>query len=254
MVQWFGGIMKVAIVLLTWQRLSRLQFSLKSLARQGYKDFDVVISNANLTIHAMRIIDKYAKIYNMQGLRVTVRHDGNKEFAFRRFYVGKDLYDQGYEVVMFLDDDVSIPNNYVENCLKQFEPKTYQSGFAWIFYNRGRNYYKFRKRVFSNDYGVHYAGTGFSMIDASIFADENLIKDAPKESKKIEDLWLSYYVFQKEGWKVKYMDTPGVMLSGGDGVALYRNVQRDSYDKADLLRDLVSKGWQIPATLPDELV
>ena len=253
MVQWFGRIMKVAVVLLTWQRLSRLQFSLKSLARQSYKDFDVVVSNANMTSHAMRIIDKYAKIYNMQGLRVTVRHDGNKEYAFRRFNVGKDLYEQGYDVVLFLDDDVSIPNDYIKNCLDQYEPKTYQSGFTWIFYNRGKNYYKFRKRVFSNEYDIHYAGTGFSMIDASIFADRDLIAKAPQNSKKIEDLWLSYYVFQKDGWGLKYMDTPGVTLSGGDGVALYKSVQRDSYNKADLLKDLVAMGWKIPATLPDEL-
>ena len=245
--------MKVAVVLLTWQRLSRLQFSLKSLARQGYKDFDVVISNANLTSHAMRVIDKYAKIYNMQGLRVTVRHDGNKEFAFRRFYVGKDLYDQGYEVVMFLDDDVSVPNNYIENCLKQYKPKTYQSGFTWVLYNRGRNYYKFRKRVYSNDYPIQYAGTGFCMIDASIFADEDLVKKAPKAAIKIEDIWLSYYVSKKPGWKIKHMHSPDVSLSGSDSVALWRQVQKDEVDKADFVRQLVQMGWKIPARLPAEL-
>lgn len=246
--------MKVAVVLLTWQRLSRLQFALKSLSRQSYKDFDVIISNANLTNHAMRIVDKYAKIYKMQGLNVVVRHDGNKQYAFRRFDVGKDLYDEGYEVILFIDDDVSVPKTYIEGCLKQYEPKTYQSGFTWIFYNRGKNYYKFRKRVYSNEYDIHYGGTGLSMIDASIFADKNLRAKAPEGSLKIEDLWLSYYVYQKRGWSVKYMDCPGVSLGGADSVALWRSVAKDSYDKADLLRELVAMGWKIPARLPDELV
>jgi len=245
--------MKVAVVLLTWQRLSGLQFSLKSLARQSYKDFDVVISNANLTSHAMRIIDKYSKIYNMQGLTVHVRHDGNKKYAFRRFDVGKDLYDQGYDVILFLDDDVSIPANYFENCLKQYEPKTYQSGFTWTIYNRGRNYYKFRKRVFSNEFDIHYAGTGFSMIDASIFKDEALINNAPEGSLKIEDLWLSYYVYHKRGWSIRYMELEGVTLGGADSVALYRSVQRSEMNKAEFLRTLVKMGWKIPATLPDGL-
>jgi hypothetical protein len=245
--------MKIAVVLLTWQRLSRLQFSLKALARQGYKDFDVVISNANLSPKAVSIIDKYAKIYNVQGLRITVRHDGNHDYAFRRFYIGRDLYYQNYEVVMFLDDDVYVPNNYIENCISQYEPMTYKSGFVWLLYGKGRDYYKFRKRVYSNDYPIQYAGTGFSMIDASIFADEGLINNAPDMAIKIEDLWLSYYVSMKPGWQVKYMETPGVSLGGSDSVALWRRVQRDDYNKADFLRLLVSMGWQIPLTLPDEL-
>ena len=245
--------MKVAVVLLTWQRLSRLQFSLKSLSRQSHKDFDVIISNANMTSHAMRVIEKYAKIYRMQGLSIAVRHDGNKEYAFRRFYVGKDLYDQGYDVVMFLDDDVSVPNTYIENCLKQYEPKTYQSGFTWLLYNRGKNYYKFRKRVYSNKNTIHYAGTGFSMIDASIFGDRDLIEKAPPAAIKIEDLWLSYYVSLKRGWSIRYMEAPGVSLGGSDSVALWRSVQRDDVDKADFLKQLIEMGWKIPATLPDEL-
>jgi glycosyltransferase involved in cell wall biosynthesis len=245
--------MKVAVVLLTWKRLSLLQATLNSFARQTNKEFTLVISNANLTKQAIAIIEKYAKIYKHKGLRVIVRHDGNKKYAFRRFDVGKDLYEDGYEVVLFVDDDVMIPKNYVEQCLSYYEPKTYQSGFTWIFYNRGRNYYKFRKRVFTNDVDIHYAGTGFSMIDSSIFKDKELITKAPEGSEKIEDVWLSYYVYHKKGWRIKYMDLSNVSLGGADSVALFRDVQKAKVDKAALLRTLVKMGWRIPATLPDEL-
>ena len=91
------------------------------------------------------------------------------------------------------------------------------------------------------------------MIDASIFADEDLIATAPEAAIKIEDLWLSYYVSKKRGWKVKHMHTPDVMLGGSDSVALWKTVQKDNVDKADFLRQLVAMGWKIPATLPDEL-
>ncbi len=245
--------MKIAVVLLTWKRLSRLQFSLKALAKQNHQDFDVIISNANLTGHGMSIVEKYAEIYRLRGLNIFVRHDGNEQYAFRRFDVGRELYEKGYDVVFFLDDDVSISPNYIRKCLKQYEPKTYQSGFTWIFYNRGKNYYKFRKKVFSNDHKIHYAGTGISMIDASIFADKDLKDKAPPGSLMVEDLWLSFYVDQKEGWSMRYMECDGVVLGGSDSVALYKAVAKKSYNKADLLRDLVKMGWKIPATLPDGL-
>jgi glycosyltransferase involved in cell wall biosynthesis len=245
--------MKVAVVLLTWKRLSAFQTTLKSFAKQTNKDFTLVISNANLTKQGIAVINKYSNIYDHKGLEVIVRHDGNEDYAFRRFYVGRDLYNLGFDVVLFVDDDVKIPNNYVEQCLSSYEPKTYKSGFAWIFYNRGRNYYKFRKRVFNNDHGVHYAGTGFCMIDASIFKDKALIEDAPEGSKKIEDLWLSFYVSQKRGWRVMYMETENVVLGGADSFALYKEVQKEKTDKASFLRTLVSMGWEIPAELPKEL-
>jgi hypothetical protein len=245
--------MKTAVVLLTWQRIVNLQSILRSLYRQSFKDFTVVISNGNLSPRAKMMIDKYANTYTRRGMDIVVRHDGNEVFAFRRFYVGKDLYEQGYDVVMFIDDDVTIPDHYIQNCLNHYQPKTYQSGFTWIFYKNGENYYKFRKRVYSNDYDIHYAGTGMSMMDASIFKDDELINNAPPGSQKIEDLWLSYYVYQKDGWKMLYMNTDGVILGGADSVALYKQVQKEDINKADLLKTLVDMGWRIPSTLPDEL-
>ncbi len=245
--------MKVAVVLLTWKRMSRFQTTLKSFTRQSYKDFTVVVSNANLSRASLYNIDKYTNIYRRRGLDIQVRHDGNEIYSFRRFVVGRDLCDQGYDVVLFIDDDVSFPDTYIQKCLEQYEPKTYKSGFTWIFYNRGRNYYKFRKRVFTNDYGVHYAGTGFCMIDASIFKDKDLIDSAPEGSIKIEDLWLSFYVSQKRGWRVMYMETENVVLGGADSFALYREVQREKTDKASFLRTLVTMGWKIPAELPKQI-
>ncbi len=245
--------MKVAIVVLTWKRLQKLQEIFKAFSKQTNKNFDLVVSNGNLSKDAINLIEKYAIIYNKFGLNINVRHDGNEFFAFRRFFVGRDLAEQGYDVIMFVDDDVLVPKDYVENCLKQYEPKTYQSGFTWLFFNRGKDYYKFRKRVYSNKYEIHYAGTGFCMIDASIFKDKDLINKAPPGSYKIEDLWLSYYVASKKGWSLRYMDTPGVLMNGSDSVALFKQVKKDEINKAGFLRTLVQMGWKIPATLPDGL-
>jgi glycosyltransferase involved in cell wall biosynthesis len=245
---------KVAVVLLTWQRIVTLRPTLKRLFRQTYTNFDIIISNSNPKDSAKAAVNEVASFYNQRGRTVIVRHDSNDLYAFRRFQIGKDLYDDGYEIVLFIDDDIRFPDSYIEKCLSQYEPKTYKSGFTWILYKKGINYYKFRKRVYSNEEDIHYAGTGISMIDASIFADKNLIDSAPKEAYTIEDVWLSYFVIHKEGWSIKYMETPNVIIGGADAVALYKVVQRDTVDKADFLRILVDRGWEIPEELPPTLV
>lgn len=237
--------MKVAIVLLTWQRVSNLKLTLSQLLNQDYKDFDVYVSNANLRTNAISGIEKHVNYYRDKGLRITLSHDGNDTYAFRRFFVGKKLAEDGYEVVMFIDDDVTFPGTYVSKCLSQYEPKSYKSGFAWVLHHKGSSYYKHRTRKWDNKEQVHYCGTGFSMIDASIFLDPGLLK-APESAYKIEDLWLSYYVQHVKKWKLAYMETPGVELGGSDSVALYKQVQQDPVNKTVFLHELVARGWKLP--------
>lgn len=238
--------MKVAVVLLTWQRYNNLKVTLESLLKQTYKNFDVVVSNGNLRNNAIAVIEKYSNFYRKKGLNIVNRNDGNDLFAFRRFVVGKDLAHLGYDVVMFIDDDVTIPTQYIANCLEQYEPQSYKSGFAWVLHHRGSSYYKHRTRKWDNQEQIHYCGTGFSMIDASIFLDEDLINTAPPAALKIEDLWLSYYAQHVKGWKLAYMQTKGVQLGGADRVALYKQIQKDPVNKTDFLRQLVEMGWKLP--------
>jgi glycosyltransferase involved in cell wall biosynthesis len=240
-----GAKPKVTVVLLTWQRVSRLKYTLKDLAGQTYKDFDIRISNANLKYS--KVVDKYASFYS-KDLDIKVSHDGNKLYAFRRFTVGRELAKAGTEIVLFIDDDISFPSNYIELALSQYEPKSYKSEFAWQFFNGGRNYYKYRTKVRQTGKQVHYCGTGVGMIDASIFLDDGLLK--PPEhlwqgALKVEDLWLSYYASHILDWKLEYMEIPDVTIGGADNVALYKSVLSDPYTKADFLVDLVKTGWRI---------
>jgi hypothetical protein len=237
--------MRVAVVLLTWQRIANLKLSLTMLDRQTNKNFDVYISNGNLRGSAIQVIEKHVNFFRQRGMSIVVSNDGNDLYTFRRFTVGNKLAREGYDVVMFLDDDVSFPSGYVQECLNQYVPKTYQSGFAWSFYKRGHSYYKFRTRVWNNEKEIHYCGTGFSMIDASIFLEEGLL-NAPPESYKIEDLWLSYYAKHILGWDLRYMTCSDVVLRGADKVALFKQVQQDPVNKEDFLRQLVELGWKLP--------
>lgn len=238
--------MRVVVVLLTWQRITNLKLTLERLLKQSYKDFDIHITNANLSPNAMAGIERYTKYYRNKGLRISLTHDGNDLYAFRRFTVGKQLAEAGYDIVMFIDDDVTFPTTYISRCLDQYEPKSYKSGFAWILHHKGSSYYKHRTRVYDNEKQVHYCGTGFSMIDASIFLDPGLIKKAPQAAYKIEDLWLSFYAQHIKKWKLAYMHTPGVVLAGADNVALYKQIQTDPVNKTDFLHQLVKRGWKLP--------
>jgi len=238
---------KITVVVLTWKRLKPVAELIKSLSNQTYRDFSVYISNGNPELQAQ--INKLAMLARQQhGLEVTVKMDGNERRSFRRLLVAKQLAKQGTEIIFYIDDDVSIPNNYIEKYLMQYEPKTYHSGFAWTLFDQGRNYYKSRKRRNDNDYRLYYCGTAVSMIDASIFLEDGLTNPelVPAGAYKIEDLWLSYYADHVMGWKLKYINAPGTIIGGGDSVALYREVAKDEYTKSDFLKDLVSMGWKIP--------
>jgi hypothetical protein len=240
--------MKVTVVLLTWKRLSHLKRTLTMLAGQTYKDFDLHITNANLK-HSS-VIDRLVKSFSHR-LNISVTHDGNEIYAFRRFTVGKTLAKNGTDVILFIDDDVTFPSTYIQTALFHYEPETYQSGFAWMFYNKGKDYYKYRKRVLNNEQKIHYCGTGVSMIDAKIFLENGLFK-APPAAYLIEDLWLSYFAQHVMKWKLKYFPIPNVVIGGADDVALYKQIVKDKridqslMDKADFLRLLIRRyGWKL---------
>lgn len=237
--------LNVYVMLLTWRRIPFLKNTLSMLSRQTYKNFTIHISNGNLA--RQESVNKTVEMFKKTGLKMNVTHDGNDTFAFRRFTVGKMLAEQGADVVLFIDDDITIPADYIENCIKHYEPKSYKSGFAWSFQKGGEDYYTYRTRHWDNKHTIHYCGTGIGMVDASIFLSKGLL-DAPEEAYKIEDLWLSYYAQHVMKWKLEYMPTPRVVIGGADRVALFKEILASKYNKADFLRLLVKKyKWKLKA-------
>jgi len=241
---------KIDIVVLSWKRPKNIIKILNALGKQTYKNFSVHISNGSPEYQnpLEQYASRFTKTYK---IKATVRSDSNDLRAFRRLFVAKELAESGTDIIFYIDDDVLIPENYVQMALSQYKPKTYFSNFAWSLYNNGANYYKHRTRVWDNKHKIQYCGTGISMIDAKIFLEEGLTdpETVPKGAYGIEDLWLSYYVDKVLGWNLKYMDTPGVVLGGNDSVALYKQVRDESCDKADFLKELVAMGWNIPEAM-----
>lgn len=235
---------KIIIILLTWQRISFLSKTLNMLHRQSYKDFDIHISNANL--EKSSYVEQSAQVFiNHHKMNIKITHDGNEYSCFRRFFIAREYAKQGYDIVMFLDDDVAVPNDYVQSFLDAYEPQTYHSAYTWTFQDNGSNYYTKRKRVKTNDANIKYGGAGAAMVDAKVFLDDGLM-NPPDYAYQIDDLWMSYYCDHVLGWKIKYVDVPKLLVGGLDSVALYRQIKREGgKDKAFFLRELVSRGWQV---------
>jgi len=247
MILLYRCLMKITVVLLTWQRISSLKTTLARLANQTHKHFDVHISNSNEK--ASQTVEKYAKYFEGT-LSITVSHDSNDLHAYRRLTVARELAKGGTEVILFIDDDVTISNSYIEDIMAAYEPNSYSSAYAWIFTNNGQDYYKHRKRVRDNLNKIHYCGSAVSVIDASIFLYDDLFVH-PEEAYLMEDLWLSYFAQQVKGWKLKYAHVNNLSISGSDANALYKKIMREKKingtpDKADLLRKLVNDyGWKL---------
>lgn len=239
--------LNVCVVLLTWKRLPFLKKTLTMLSNQTYKNFTVRITNANLE-HSQSV-DRIAFQFRSK-LRISVSHDGNDIKAFRRFTVGNELAQNGVDVVMFIDDDITFGSDYVQRLVAGYEPKTYKSGFAWNFQRNGEDYYRYRTRRWDNDEKLHYCGTGISMVDAKIFLDKRLF-NAPKEAYYIEDLWLSYFAQHVLKWDLKYINVGNVHIGGADQHALYKKILTEKKtesvpDKADFLRLLIKKyKWRL---------
>lgn len=233
---------RVAIGLMTWQRIPELRDTLEDLSKQTFKNFTLYISNGNLE-RAGDVEDIIAKFG--QRIKIVLSHDGNEQKTFRRLYLGRRMAQDGAQVILFIDDDIEYYPRYVASALKEYEPKTYKSGFAWSFTDSGSDYYNKRIRRWDNHHIVHYCGTGVAMIDPAIFMDDGLL-DAPAGAIGIEDLWLSYYADQVLRWRLKYMNVKNYCkINGADLVALYKTYLNAEYTKADFLRELVGMGWNI---------
>lgn len=238
--------LNVALVMLTWKRISALKHSLKALNSQTYKNFTIYISNGNLDTKQVEAVNRFCKFFKGT-LNIKISHDGNDLKSFRKLTTARRAAENGADVILFLDDDIDIPSDYVERCISQYEPKKYKSGFAWTFHQNGKDYYKLRTRMFDNSRKIHYCGSGVAMIDASIFFNEGLY-DAPAGALGIEDLWLSYYADHILGWELMHMDIRGTRIEGDDAVALFKAYLENNgatYTKADFLRELVKMGWNL---------
>jgi hypothetical protein len=219
------------VIVLSHARLQGTLFVAEMLSRQSYKDFDVVISHD--------VNETYAKLQSqLSYTNFVVRNDSDFPYLTRRFSLAKEASRQ---VIIYVDDDVTIPTNFVERCLEEHEPMTLKSWWAFCYEEGGGAYD--RTRVVDKNTNADYVGTGIMVADGSIFHN-NFIYDCSFPINGNEDMWLSYCATVL-GYKKKYLNIDQIVLGGQDEFALYKQLMGSDYTKTDLLNDLRALGWQV---------
>lgn len=187
---------EVPIVMCTWKRFERLKITLDLLEQQETKNFSFNIWNNNIDI--VKKIDDLIK-NTVYSFPIHVKHSKENKGGFGRFYYAKELAEQGYDKVIFIDDDETFGPSFVTEFLKDYEPKTIKSRWSW----RLKSKYWHRERVLpGSDLQPQYCGTNGMIADISVFKDDDLFK-CPEEYWFIEDLWLCYYARIVKGYTLK---------------------------------------------------
>jgi hypothetical protein len=214
-----------ALIILTYNRISSFETMAKMINNQTYKDFDLYVYDSGPHFKSIQIISNRI----IKDISYNLIHTDINEGCWRRHELARDLAKKGYKKILFLDDDIVVPSNYVELALKQYEDRSYKSWWAWDLMG-GNNYDFDRVRVLDKNTPANYCGAGVSIIDASIFLDDEYFNIPIEETKWIDDIWLSFYSNNVLGWKTSYLDIPGVMFSNsaGDSNALYTKIAKRS--------------------------
>ena len=222
-------------------RVSTFKTVASILNEQSTKAFDLFISNSG------PYLDELTEVASKELTNINYKFVSadNSDRVWRRHTLARDLAKAGYKKIMFLDDDILIPKNYIESALSQYEDYSYKSWWAWDL-RGGDNYERDRVRVLDKDTSVNYCGGGVSIIDARVFLDDKYFDNLGPERLYMDDIWLSMYTRHIMGWKLRYLDIPGVSFGdeAGDRHALYITVKHEdstSRTKDEYVRYLKDK-------------
>jgi hypothetical protein len=190
---------KTALIMCTYLRYKNLPKTYQDLNMQTNLDFDFYISdNSNGDPHILNTTKKFLQSFKYN---IFIQEDYNKNSIFSRFILAKNLAEQGYKKIIFIDDDQRIPQSFIQDCYDQYEDKVVKSFYAHDIIN---DYWK-KIRLKPGQYG-NYAGGGGLMCNAELFLHDAFFS-CPKEYYILDDLWISYFAKEIAGYQIKLLDT-----------------------------------------------
>ena len=191
---------KTALILCTYIRLTNMPKLLQKLHAQSNKTFDLYISN-NSQNNDNKLIGYFRKYGIDLNINVFIKNYENKYKQFSRFHMARDLAKEGYEKIIFIDDDEILPSSFIQDCYDQYDENEVKSFYAHSF----KDDYWQKVRLKPKQVG-NYAGTGGLICSSKVFLDDKLFK-CPEEYYIIDDLWFSYYILKFTNYKIKLLDT-----------------------------------------------
>jgi hypothetical protein len=191
---------KTALIMCTYIRLTNMPKLLQKIKTQSNKDFDFYIVN-NAINQDFKLTGYFRKYGEELGVNVFIKNYENKYKQFARFYLARELAEEGYEKIIFVDDDEVLPNSFIQDCHTQYDEKYVKSFYAHTF---DKDYWK-KVRLKPREIG-NYAGTGGLVCSSKIFLDHKLF-ECPEEYYIIDDLWFSHYILKFTDYKITLLDT-----------------------------------------------
>jgi len=129
--------MKYYIVIPAYNEEAYIALTLQSIAEQTVLPAKVIVVNDNSTDRTREIVEEFAADHSWLKLVNTtsgnIHLPGSK--VIQAFYKGYETLDENYDVIVKLDADLILPNDYFETILTTFreDPKTGMAGgFAYI--------------------------------------------------------------------------------------------------------------------------
>ena len=190
---------KTAVIMCTYLRYKNLPKTYNSLNEQTNFDFDFYISdNSNDDPHILNTTNKFAQYINYN---IFIKQYKNKYSIFSRFMLAKDLAQEGYKKIIFIDDDQKIPLTFIQDCYDQYEDRVIKSFYAHDIID---DYWK--KQPLKGSASGNYAGGGGLMCNSELFLHKDFFT-CPEEYYILDDLWISYFGKQVAGYDIKLLKT-----------------------------------------------
>jgi len=143
-----GNDLKYTIILPAHNEEKYIGNALDSVVRQTILPYELIIVNDNSTDGTVRIIEEFVQKFSFiktihSGNSLTVHEPGNK--IINAFYKGFEQLKNDWDIIVKLDADVILPNNYFEKIIHEFQsnPNTgIAGGIALIEKNGNWEYEK----------------------------------------------------------------------------------------------------------------
>jgi hypothetical protein len=190
---------KTAVIFLTYRRLEYFKRTAECLNNQTNKDFDFYISNNS--DKEDKLVGLVKKFLNTIDVNVYIKSYGNEFKPFSRFIMAQDLALEGYEKIIFLDDDEIFSSTFIQDCYDQYEENAVKTFWG----HKIEKIYKRKIKLEGNELG-NYAGPGGLVCSSKVFLGEELFQ-CPEQYWIVDDLWLSYYLIKFTDYKIKTLKT-----------------------------------------------
>lgn len=226
-------LVNVPVVMCTWQRLYRLENSIANLGDQLGVNVNLIIWNNNSEERTR--VEEIVENARAK-LDVKIIHSPTNIGGIGRFHVARKLAPRS-PYVIFIDDDQILPRDFIAKLYAERSDKELHSSWAFKILNT-ENYWD--RIELEPGQRANYCGTGGMIAPTKIFISEDIF-DIPAGYMFIEDLWLSYFVINKLGFKL-YKSSAAITACEDMRDGLWRAL---GDKKSDLLRILVKRGWKL---------